>query len=357
MTESKKAQTMAELLLSTKGPLKTFSYGEVVEGVVTSTGRNQVFVDLRAKSEGIISNRQNSKRQNSKRQNYREPENISHLKVGETVVAKVVQSENDQGYIVLSLNSASAERSWRRVMAAEENGEVLEVLVTDDNKGGLVVDYQSLSGFIPFSHLLTPASPRLGQTITVKVIETDRALNRIVFSEKLAAFSTDADLKNLLKEVAGQKEITGEVLQLLPFGAVMKVADRLEGFLHVSEMSWQRVGSPEEVLSVGDRVPVSVLGFDEAQGRLSLSRKRLGKNPWETVEKKYQRHQKVTGTITKIVPFGAFLKLPEGVEGLIHVSETTGPLKVGETVEAVIINFEPERQKLGLSIKRLKQIL
>lgn len=346
---------MGELLSSTKSTLKTFRYGDLVEGRVISMSRSQAFVDLGAKSEGIIGGRKGVRE--------REYEDVSTLTVGDRVLAKVLQSENDQGYIVLSLKKAATESAWRQVLLAEESGGVLPVTVTDSNRGGLVVEYEGLSGFIPFSHLqdLTSSpsetslpSSLLRQTLKVKVIETDRASNRIVFSQKLAAFSADSELKNFLKRIARQKKVKGKVVSLLPFGAMVKIADRVEGLLHVSELSWARVDHPEEVLKVGDNVEVAVLGFDESQGRLSLSMKALSNNPWDGIAKQYQVGQKLRGTITKVVPFGAFLKLAEGVEGLIHVSETIGPLEVGEKVEAVIINLEPKKRRLGLSVKKLK---
>lgn len=357
----KKSATMAELLSNTNRTLKTFRYGEVVEGTVISVGRKEVFVDLGSKSEGIISEREFED----------ETDSIAGLDVGDTVVASVTQTENDQGYIILSLKRAQGERSWREVEEAFENETVLEAKVVDSNKGGLVVELASgLRGFVPFSHLnsgtslprsdpsktdlLRGDSPPLGQTLSVRVIELNRPINRLVFSEKLATLLSDPKTKEFFAGLKPDKKLKGTVTSIFPFGVFVKLKPGVEGLVHISEMSWQRIDHPSEIVKAGDEIEVVVLSINREQGKLALSMKPLRKNPWEEVAEKYKVGEHVVGTITKMAPFGAFVKLPEGVEGLIHVSETTGPLVEGEEVEAVIINLEPEKRKLGLSVKRLK---
>ncbi len=343
---------MEELLLSKERTLRTFRRGEVVEGVVISVGRKEVFVDLGSKSEGVISGREFED----------EIDSISGLKVGDTVIATVTQTENDQGYTILSLKRAQNERAWREVEEAFKNETVLEAKVVDSNKGGLVVELASgLRGFVPFSHLNmsnpsnTTDTPPLGQTLSVRVIEINRALNRLVFSEKLATLLSDPEIKKFFANLQPEKKMKGTVTSIFPFGVFVELIPGVEGLVHISEISWQRLEHPSEVVKIGDEVEVTVLSINKEQGKLALSMRSLRGNPWQEVTKKHQVGDTVTGIVTKTVPFGAFVKLPEGVEGLIHVSETTGPLAEGEKVEAVIINLEPEKQKLGLSIKQLKK--
>lgn len=350
MSEAKKPQTMAELLSSTNRTLRTFRYGEVVEGMVISVGRKEVFVDLGSKSEGIIGGREFEEEIGS----------VSGFKVGDKVLATVIQTENDQGYIILSYKKAQTERTWREVEEAFRNGTALKVKVLDSNKGGLVVEClpTGLRGFVPFSHLNNvPPNPSslLGQELTVRVIELDRGLNRLVFSEKLATLFADPRVGEFFKNIEPGRKLKGRVSTLSPFGVFAEVPPGVEGLIHISEISWERIDRPEEVLKVGDEVEVLVLSVDGERGQLALSMKALQENPWEKVARKYKVGDTVAGLVTKIAPFGAFLKLPEGVEGLIHVSETTGPLAEGEEVRVAIINLEPEKQKLGLSVKKLKK--
>lgn len=342
---------MQELLTSTNRTLKTFRYGEVVEGTVISAGRREVFVDLGSKSEGIIGSREIED----------DPDSISGLNVGDNIIATVVQTENDQGYTILSLKRAQAERAWREVEEALGNETILEAKVVDSNKGGLVVELRTgLRGFVPFSHLNTtyPSDTTnedfLGQTLNIRVIELNRAINRLVFSEKLATLLSDPEVKKFFASLEPEKKLKGTVTSIFPFGIFVQLHPGVEGLVHISEICWWRIDHPSEVVKVGDEVEVAVLRVNWEQAKLALSMRSLRQNPWETVAEKYKVGDTVSGIVTKTAPFGAFVKLPEGIEGLIHVSETTGPLAEGEEVEVVIINLEPEKQKLGLSVKQLK---
>ena len=348
MAKSKSPQTMEELLSDTNRTLKTFRYGEVVEGTVISVGRKEVFVDLGSKSEGVISGREFEDGMHS----------ITNFEVGDTVVASVTQTENDQGYIILSLKKARGERSWREVEEAFKNETALEVKVVDSNKGGLVVELPAgLRGFIPFSHLNseTSGSPPLGETLAVRVIELNRPINRLLFSEKLATLFSDPKIKKFFESIKPNERLKGTVTSLFPFGIFVRLHPGVEGLVHISEISWQRIGHPSEVVKSGDEVEVTVLSINKEQGKLALSMRSLQKNPWQEVSEKYKVGDIVTGIVTKTTSFGAFVRLSEGVEGLVHVSETTGPLEIDQEVKVVVINLEPEKRKLGLSVKRLNK--
>ena len=342
---------MDELLMATNRTLRTFRYGEVVEGTVISIGRKELFVDLGSKSEGIISGKEFEDGIDS----------ISGLKVGDPIVASVTQTENDQGYIILSLKKARGEQSWRRVEEHFKNSTPFTVKVIDSNKGGLVAEFAGgLRGFVPFSHLNNPPKSEevmdlLGQTLQVRIIELNRALNRLVFSEKLATLLSDPKIKKFFLGLKPEKKLKGTITSIFPFGVFVKLPPGVEGLVHISEISWQRIDHPSDVVKIGEEVEVVVLSINREQGKLALSMKPLRKNPWEELAKKYKVGKTVVGVVTKTVPFGAFVKLSEGVEGLIHVSETTGPLTEGEEVKAVVINLEPEKRKLGLSVKQLKK--
>ncbi len=346
-----KAKTMEQLLSNTDRTLRTFRRGEIVEGTVTSVGRKEVFVDLGSKSEGVISGREFEDEINS----------IKGLEVGDTVVASVRQPENDQGYIILSLSRAQSARSWRKIEEAFQNEAVLKVKVVDSNKGGLVAELPGgLRGFIPFSHLFDTSKSSgkdekdfIGQTLDVRVIELKRALNRVVFSEKMATLVADSEVKEFFKNLKPKEKLKGKVTSILPFGVFVRLPLGVEGLVHISEMSWERIDRPGDLVAEGDEVEVTVLSVNQEEGEVALSMKPSEENPWDEVAKKYKVGETVVGKVTKTVPFGAFVKLPEGVEGLIHVSETVGPLAEGEEVKAVILNIEPKSQKLGLSIKQL----
>ncbi len=350
MTESKKSATMEELLSSKKRTLKTFRRGEVVEGTVISADRKEVFVDLGSKSEGIIDSREIEE----------DLDPIYELEVGDKVVATVVQTENDQGYTILSLKKAQGERVWRKVEKAFENKEVLPAKVVDSNKGGLVVELlEGLRGFVPFSHLtsFSPDSSKpslLNKTLKLQVIELNRAINRLVLSERLADLVSDPQTKDFFKDLKPGQKLKGAVTAIHPFGIFVELDSRIEGLVHISEMCWGRIDSPEGMVEVGDEVEVEVMDIDRKEGKVGLSMRALQENPWEKIAETYKVGDKVSGTITKTVSFGAFVRLPEGIEGLIHVSETAGPLYEGDEVEVVVINLEPKEQKLGLSVKQLK---
>ena len=391
---------MGELLARYGGEFTTFRRGQIVEGSVVAVDHKAVLVDVGAKSEGIITGSELTDSEQSYKQ----------LKPGDLVLSVVVQPENRMGYIVLSLKRAEAERKWREMnrLMAEETP--FEVRVLEYGRGGLLVDALGLRGFVPISHLnranfaefnrAVAAASRVdtvqklgdfvGKTLRVKVIELDRNQNRLVLSEKELEPKVSAQqVRELLAKVKVGDEVDGVVTGVMPFGLFVEVkaastvqakttktkakgtedktaaaektgaagsdkAPFLEGLVHISEISWEKVNHPADHFKVGNKIKVKIIGKNETEGKLALSIKQLLANPWEKIAEKYPVGKRVKGQVSKIVPFGAFVTLEPGIDGLIHVSETVGPLKEGEKVEAVVIVSDPKHQRLGLSVRQIE---
>ena len=354
-----------EKLLASKGEklqIKQFKQGEVVDGVVVSVSTKEILLDVGAKSEGIIANDEIG-----------DDEYARNLQPGDKVLAYVMQAENDQGYIVLSFRRAQKDRAWIDAEKAFKDGSVLEVVVLEYNKGGLLVDCMGLRGFVPLSHLdrvhftedvakfasgseaelKESLSVLAGKKLNVKVIEIDREKNRLVLSEKDAISKYSNEIREeKYTNVKNGDILSGVVTGVMPFGLFVDM-DGIEGLVHISEIAWEKVSHPGNYYTVGAPVEVKVIGKDEESRKLALSVKQLMANPWETAAEKYPVGTVIKGKVSKIVPFGAFVNLEKGLDGLIHVSEATGPLSEGEEVEAVVTNVEAENQKLALSVRQL----
>ncbi len=359
----KDSSVMSKLLEGKSIKLKEFKPGDVVEGVVVSIGKNEVLIDVGAKSEAILPVNELA-----------DAPEYRNLAVGSPLVAKVAQAENDQGYLVLSIRKAEKERKWSEAEEAFETGHPLEATIIEYNKGGLLCDVSGLRGFIPLSHLdrvhftndvakfaagseaeLKESLKVLaGKTLKVKVIELDTEKNRFVLSEKeaLETYSQTAR-EEKLSDIKIGDTMEGVVTGIMPFGVFIDLGG-VEGLVHISEIAWEKVNHPSDYFSVGKSIKVQVLGVDEVSKKLALSVKRLIPNPWETVDSRYKIGDKIKGTVSKIVPFGAFVTLEKGLDGLIHISEADGPLAEGEQVEAIVTQVDGANQKLALSIKQLK---
>jgi len=364
-TDNKDMDPMAELLAKHKTIVKVFKVGELVEGQVVDLSHNRLLLDIGGKSEGIIIGRE---LEDSDR-------TAKSLKVGEKILAKVIQSENDHGYTVLSLRRAEKERHWHHFNKFLKDGTIIEVQVLEFNKGGLVVDYNGSQGFVPLSHLdrahfaetsnvalgsevdlAQKAGSLIGQTLRTRVIEVNEASNRLVLSEKEVSLAdSKAGQTDRLTELKVGEVLQGTVTGVTPFGVFVDLQG-VEGLVHVSELSWEKVLSPAKLYKSGDTVDVKILSIEVTSGKVSLSIKALADDPWASLEERYPEGKIVQGIVSKIAPFGAFVNLEPGVDGLIHVSETVGPLKEGEDVEAVIVNVDSKNRKLGLSVRRLQSI-
>jgi len=360
----KKSSVMEKLIKDHGMDVKQLKRGELVEGIVVSVSHRELILDVGSKSEGIITGEHLVDSDKS----------YKNLKPGDLTLATVVQAENDQGYIVLSLRRAEKERKWRALEDAFKSGSVLEVTVLEYNKGGLLVDCMGLRGFVPLSHLdrvhftqdmgkfasgnETELKESLkvlsGKVLKTKVIELDRNKNRLVLSEKDATVTYSAEVRQeKLSNVKVASVLTGVVTGVMPFGLFVDL-DGIEGLVHISEIAWEKVSHPSAYYSVGAQIDVKVIGIDDKSKKLALSIKQLSSNPWENASEKYPVGANVIGIVNKVVPFGAFVTLEKGLDGLIHVSETNGPLEEGQEVTAVVTLVDGEKQKLALSLRQLE---
>lgn len=359
-------QGMEALLEEESLSYRTVRRGEIVEGVVVSVGRDGALVHIGGKSEGIIPVQELQGAEQAG-----EP-----VAEGDEIVAQVVQTEDAEGRAVLSLERARAERGWRWLKRVFDAGEAFDVTIQDFNKGGLIASVQGVRGFIPSSQLsgMRPdtnqeaAEDRLkqmvGEDLKVKVIELNRRRNRLILSERVATQEQRAQQRDrLLEDLEAGQIRTGRITSLANFGAFVNLGGA-DGLVHLSELSWERVRHPSDILKVGDEVQVYVLSVDPETKRIGLSLRRAQPEPWSMVTQKYHVGDLVTATITKLTTFGAFAKVESGVEGLIHISELddrriTHPKEVvreGDVVTVRIVRFEPDRRRLGLSLKQAQAV-
>ncbi len=356
-----KPPTMEELLQEVGG-WKDLRRGELIEGVVMSIAPDALLINVGGKSEGVIPQSEMLTMASQDR---------ARLSIGSKVAAVVVEPEGRRGPAVLSFDRARSELGWKILQDALDVNGVVEGMITGTNKGGAVMTVGGVEGFIPLSQLapetrqaLQPGEEAgqagLPRPVSVKVLELERARHRVVLSEKAAWLVQRAERKKVAIE--GLQEgasVTGRVNSLSSFGAFVDVGG-VEGLLHISEMSWMPVRSPDEVVKVGDEVKVLVLKVDREAGKVSLSLRQTQPHPWDTVAARYQVGQIVEGTITKLAPFGAFVRLEPGVEGLIHISElsskpVTNPqqvVKEGDTLMTKVLRIDTERRRLGLSLRQ-----
>lgn len=356
---------MDELLKNSPLTVSQLKAGDLVDGMVVEISKDQILVDIGSKSEGIVPKEEFSEDSSFEKA----------LSVGDKITCLVLISEEKTGYATLSLKKAEKEKTWRDLENAFRDTSVIEATVLEYNKGGLLVDINGLRGFIPLSHLnrshfteeisdfnggseteLKNALKVLsGKKLTVKVIELDKAKNRLVLSEKDASSEySEEEKQKKLQSVKSGDILEGIVTGIMQFGIFVDL-DGLEGLVHISEIAWEKVSNPGDYFTVGSPIKVLVLGIDENTKKLALSVKRLSSNPWEGVEERYKVGQTVNGKVSKVVPFGVFVTLEQGLEGLIHISELEEKLNVGDDVTAVVTNIDGANQKLALSTKQLKK--
>jgi ribosomal protein S1 len=329
---------------------------QVVRGTVVHIDRDGVLVDIGTKSEGLIPLNELS------REPGRRPEAI--VQVGSEVDVYVLNSdEEDTGQIILSKRRADFEKAWDRVIEAQKNGETLSANVTERVKGGLVVDL-GIRGFVPASHVGSGKARNLekyvGMMLPLKVIEVDRDRRKVVLSHKFATEEERAaQREETLQSLAEGQVRTGVVRRITDYGAFVDIGG-VDGLLHISEMSWTRIKHPSDVLKVGDEIRVMVLKASPEQNRISLGLRQILPDPWTEAQDRYHPGDIVTGQVTRLVPFGAFVQLDGGIEGIIpnnelapqRISKPEDVVEVGDQVHVKILELRPEEHRLTLSLRQ-----
>ncbi len=358
-------QTMESLLESESLSVELPQAGEIRKGMIASIGPNQILISIGAKSEGVVAGRELEQLTDEER---------AELKVGQEVNVYVVNPEDQNGNVVLSFKRAQEQMSWENVekMIAEET--VIDTKIIGFNKGGLIVAIGNLRGFVPSSQISatrrtqsTGDTPEqrwqkmVGQPISVKIIEVDRERRRLILSERAANTESRSSMKDrVIGELEEGKSYTGRVTSLADFGAFVNV-NGADGLVHLSELSWDHLSHPKEILEVGQEVQVKVINIDRDKKRIGLSIRALQDDPWKSRVEKFSVGQLVEGIITRLTKFGAFARLEGDIEGLIHISELSENrvehpkevLKEGDVKTLRVIRIDSEQHRIGLSLRKV----
>ncbi len=349
-----KATTMDDLLEKHGEEIKQLIQGEPITGTILSIRKHEVLIDLGPQGVGMVPRREASFYKN--------------LNIGDEVTASVISAEMDDGCVLLSLRKAAKDRGWDEIAAKLESGETLEVAPYDANRGGLLVEYEGVRGFLPVSQLSAEHYPRVsnndkdeilqrlntlvGQKITVRVLDCDQKANKLIFSEKEAIKD---GLAERFEKMSIGDAVKGVVTGVVDFGVFVNV-NGIEGLVHISEISWERVNNPNDYVKVGDTIEAKIIAIDK--DRLSLSMKQLTDDPWVKEVDKLKVGDTAEGTITRITPFGAFVQISPSVEALVHVSELGGddssdPEKVftlNERKEFTVLEIDKDNRKISLRL-------
>ena len=372
-------------LLDSIEPLKPLRRGDVVEGVVMRSDPDGILVNIGHKAEGIVPPGEMRSLGS---------EGLKEINVGDEIVASVVRGETAEGAVILSIDRALGEQGWRALEKALEADEQVKGKILGFNRGGAIVETEGVQGFVPMSQLVSvsrdsvreamaaheagesegegsePSQSEqlethsdIGKDLKLKVLEVNRGRNRAILSERQAVQEQREEKKALLiKELSVGEVRHGRVTGLSNFGAFVDLGGA-DGLIHISELSWNTISSLEEVLTVGQEIDVYVLRVDEENRKIGLSLKRLQQEPWETINERYQVGDLVEATVTKVTDFGAFARVEGSVEGLIHISELTPRIinhprdvvREGDQVKLRILRIEPERRRMGLSLKQVEE--
>lgn len=338
--------------------------GEIRDGVILRKGADQIIVDIGAKREGIVPERDLEKLG---------PEAVAELEAGDEVPVYVLKPENNDGDVIVSINLARQRADWTRAEEVMEANEILEEEITGFNKGGLLVQFGNLQGFLPRSHIVNldgrtkPGPPHerlnqmVGKQLPLRIIEVNQRQRRLIVSERSAWREWRAEQKkHLLADLEVDDIREGTVTSLADFGAFIDLGGA-DGLIHLSELSWDRGKKPGDVVQIGEDVKVKVISLDRDRQRIGLSLKQLKPDPWQTMEDRYTIGQYIDVEITNLANFGAFARLEEGIEGLIHISELADHnvqhpgdvVEAGQELTIQILSLEPERKRVGLSLRRV----
>jgi small subunit ribosomal protein S1 len=350
--------TPEELVIAMEASLRDFNDGDIVDGTVVKIDRDEVLLDIGYKSEGVIPSKELSIRHDV------DPNEV--VKVGDKVEALVLQKEDKEGRLILSKKRAQYERAWGRIEDVMRSGETITGPVIEVVKGGLILDI-GLRGFLPASLVdlrrVRDLHPFVGQELEAKIIELDRNRNNVVLSRRAFLEESQSEgRKKFLEGLTKGERRKGTVSSIVNFGAFVDLGG-VDGLVHVSELSWKHVDHPGEVVAVGQEVEVEVLDVDLERERVSLSLKATQEDPWKEFERRYQAGEIIDGQVTKLVPFGAFVRVAPGIEGLVHISELShehvdtpeSVLSVGDEVRAKVIDVDVPRRRVSLSMRQVTE--
>ena len=347
-----------EQLLKSRGEfLNVPKVGEIVEGTAIEKRGAKLFIDLGNRGVGIVYGLEY----------YEAQDLIRNIEVGDRVTAKVIELDNDEGYIELSLREAGREKKWRDLKEKTQLGTTLNIVVKDANRGGLILEHEGVRGFLPVSQLSMKHYPRVengdkerifaelqkfvGQELKVKILDANPYEEKLIFSER--GGDSDEIREKLAKYNVGDT-VEGEITGVVSFGAFMKFGDGLEGLIHISEIDWQLIEDPKAVLKVGEKKEAKIIDIEG--DKISLSLKALRADPWIAAAEKHGKNSIVNGKVTKFNPFGAFVQIEEAVQGLAHISEFGGEAKMKESLELNksydfrVVSMDPKEHRLSLSL-------
>ena len=334
---------------------KQLATGEVVEATVLNVKKHEIWLDLGLNGIGMVPRREIGFGQ--------------QFNIGDKVVASVVEPEIEDGQALLSLRRAAKDRGWDEVKAQFEKGETIEVTAYDANRGGMLVELEGVRGFLPVSQLSAEHYPRVGSSdkdeilqklnslinkpIRVRILDVDRKSNKLIFSEKEAIRE---DMQSRFEKLSVGDKVSGVVTGVVDFGAFVNV-DGIEGLVHISEISWERVENPSDYVKIGDEINAQIIAIDK--DRLSLSMKQTQEHPWAKEAEAFNKDDVIEGTVTRITPFGAFIQLSPAVEALVHISElgegqSVDPeklFKLNEKKKFKVLDIDRENRKISLSLQ------
>ncbi|HHX45523.1 MAG TPA: S1 RNA-binding domain-containing protein [Chloroflexi bacterium] len=337
--------------------------GDIRKGQILSVSRNEVLVDIGAKTDAVVSSRDLETM---------DPEELAELAPGKEINVYIVRADDREGSLIVSINLARAYEDWIRAQELLESGDIIHITVSGYNKGGLVGAFGSIQGFIPASQI-TSLRPRgrseqdgsdlaelVGKELPVKVIEVNRRRRRLILSERAAQREwRAAQRERLLSELREGDVRTGTVSNLCDFGAFVDLGG-IDGLVHISELAWEHVNHPRDVLEVGQEVSVEVLRVDQERQRIGLSLKRTQPDPWQSIATRYSAGQVIEGVVTHLAKFGAFVELEPGIEGLVHVSELAegnveDPAQIvseGDRLTVLILEVDANQRRISLSLRQ-----
>ncbi len=354
-----KSNTMKKIIEQDRASFQLPKDGEIVEGPIIAKEGSEVYIDLGRSGIGIIYGREY----------YEAQEKLKDKKIGDVISAKIVDFENEHGLRELSLAQAGRENSWQKLDKIKNDAELIAVTVTAANRGGLMIEREGIEGFLPVSQLAPAHYPRveggdkekilrelqkfIGETLEVRVLDVDQRQNKFIVSEK--AGEQEAIKKALSKYSIGDT-VEGEITGVVEFGAFIRLDSLIEGLIHISELDWQLVQDPHDVVKVGDKVQAKVVDITP-DGRISLSLKALKDDPWGKISAKFKLDDIVKGVVSKLNNYGALIKLEEGVQGLVHISQfdsqeaMTTKLEEGKEYDFAILQVSPKERRIALRLK------